>query len=96
MFGLRQLLELPGLDRLRPAESANGLDRALTASELGDPFTDQIMLWDAGTEFNERPGIGLGQPFRQAGPNTGPEEACAVRPLDPHFTGIRPWTTSSR
>jgi len=48
-------------------------------------ITDQIMLWDAGTEFNERPGIGLGQAPRQAAPNTGPEESRTVELLDPYF-----------
>ena len=52
---------------------------------LSGDITDQIMLWDAGTEFNERPGIGLGQPLRQAGPNTGPEEARPVQLLDPYY-----------
>ena len=30
-----------------------------------------LMLWDAGTELNERPGSGLNQVLRQAGPNMG-------------------------
>ena len=42
-------------------------------------------LWDAGTEFNERPGVGLGQAPRQAAANTGPEEARTVELLDPYF-----------
>ena len=33
--------------------------------------TDMLMLWDAGTELNERPGSGLNQVLRQAGPNMG-------------------------
>ena len=33
--------------------------------------TDMLMLWDAGTELNERPGSGLNQVMRQAGPNMG-------------------------
>ena len=36
--------------------------------------TDMLMLWDAGTELNERPGSGLNQVMRQAGPNTGMAE----------------------
>jgi hypothetical protein len=31
-------------------------------------------VWDAGTEANEVPGVGLNQPPRQAGPNTGPND----------------------
>lgn len=34
-------------------------------------ITDQVDLWDAGTELNEIPGIGLNQAPRQSGPNTG-------------------------
>ena len=52
---------------------------------LEGDITDEVMLWDAGTEFNERPGVGLGQAPRQAGPNTGPEEARTVELLDPYF-----------
>ncbi|MDQ7054601.1 MAG: spondin domain-containing protein [candidate division KSB1 bacterium] len=37
--------------------------------------TDQIMLWDAGTEANEEPGVGPNQPQRQAGANTGAADA---------------------
>ena len=33
--------------------------------------TDMLMLWDAGTELNERPGSGLNQVLGQAGPNMG-------------------------
>ena len=36
--------------------------------------TDQIMLWDAGTEINQEPGAGADQLFRQSGPNTGADD----------------------
>ena len=43
--------------------------------ESGNPIsgdvTDQVDLWDAGTELNEVPGIGLNQAPRQSGPDTG-------------------------
>jgi len=41
--------------------------------------TSQIMLWDAGTEVNEMPGIGLHQAPRQSGPNDGVVENGTVR-----------------
>ena len=41
--------------------------------------TSQIMLWDAGTEVNEQPGIGLHQAPRQSGPNDGVDENGNVR-----------------
>ncbi len=36
--------------------------------------TDQIMLWDAGTEINQEPGAGADQLSRQSGPNTGADD----------------------
>ncbi len=36
--------------------------------------TEQIFLYDAGTEVNEEPGVGPNQKPRQSGPDTGPDE----------------------
>ena len=44
--------------------------------------TDMVMLWDAGTEVNEKPGVGLFQAPRQLAPNTGMDEMGMVRLLD--------------
>jgi hypothetical protein len=48
----------------------------------GAPFegdvTDQVLLWDAGTEVNEEPGVGGSQAPNQPEPNTGTEEAGVV------------------
>jgi hypothetical protein len=41
--------------------------------------TTQMMLWDAGTEVNEKPGIGLHQAPRQSGPDSGMDENGTVR-----------------
>jgi len=38
-------------------------------------ITDQVRLWDAGTEANEEPGVGGYQVLRQSGPDTGPEDS---------------------
>ena len=43
------------------------------ARVTGD-VTDQVALWDAGTEVNEEPGTGPNQAPRQSGPNTGTDE----------------------
>ncbi|TDI67042.1 MAG: hypothetical protein E2O88_08415, partial [Bacteroidetes bacterium] len=40
--------------------------------------TDQIDLWDAGTEVNEEPGSGPNQAPRQSGPATGDDENGTV------------------
>ena len=46
--------------------------------EDGEPIsgdvTDQIYLWDAGTEVNEEPRVGPNTVSKQAGPDTGPDE----------------------
>lgn len=40
--------------------------------------TGQVLLWDAGTEVNEEPGLGDNQAPRQSAPNTGDDEAGPV------------------
>lgn len=55
-----------------PLYNENG--EALT----GD-VTSYISLWDAGTEVNEEPGVGVNQAPRQAGPNTGDDENGTVK-----------------
>lgn len=43
-------------------------------SPITGDLTMDIDLWDAGTEVNEYPGLGMNQPVRQMGPNTGMDE----------------------
>lgn len=45
--------------------------------EVGTPLdvSDAFVLWDAGTEINEAPGLGEHQAPRQPEPNSGPDEA---------------------
>jgi hypothetical protein len=59
-------------------------DDDLTA--LRGDITDQISLWDAGTEVNQAPGEGADQAPRQAGPNTGADEGGVVQLVDDGFT----------
>ncbi len=47
--------------------------------------TQQFMLWDAGTEVNEEPGLGPNQAARQPAPNTGPSENGVVRLVHDRF-----------
>jgi len=47
---------------------------------MGD-ITSQLIFWDAGTEVNEFPGVGLNQAPRQSGANTGTTENGTVRKL---------------
>ena len=44
-------------------------------------ITNQLFLYDAGTELNEEPGFGPNQGPRQSGPNTGVDENGVVRPV---------------
>ena len=52
-----------------------------TGKPIAGAITSQILLWDAGTEINEEPGLGLNQPAFEAAPNTGPDEHGVVRPI---------------
>lgn len=57
--------------------------------------TNEILLWDAGTEVNEAPGIGPNQAPRQSGPNTGTDENGTVEPIDDINDGyVYPATSS--
>ena len=49
---------------------------------ISGDVTAHVMLWDAGTEANEEPGIGEHQAPRQAGSNTGDDEMGVVRLVD--------------
>jgi hypothetical protein len=59
---------------------ATGLPRA--AADVEADARKLFGLWDAGTEANEVPGVGVNQAPRQAGPNTGPAEGGNVRLYD--------------
>ncbi|HYG82109.1 MAG TPA: spondin domain-containing protein [Pyrinomonadaceae bacterium] len=48
------------------------------AAASGD-FTSKLILWDAGTEVNQEPGVGADQAPRQKAPNTGAAEGDVVR-----------------
>jgi hypothetical protein len=63
-----------------PREEGIALFDASGKPVAGD-VTSQILLWDAGTEVNEEPGLGPNQAPLQAAPNTGPAEHGVVRPI---------------
>ncbi|MEQ9569871.1 MAG: spondin domain-containing protein, partial [Longimicrobiales bacterium] len=60
-----------------PAEP--GIDLFPNGIARNGDVTGMILLWDAGTEVNERPGVGLFQAPRQPGPDTGDTENGDVR-----------------
>ena len=68
------------------APSEEGIDLFPDGVALEGDITDRLLLWDAGTEVNEKPGFGTYQAPRQPGPDTGPAENGVVRILEPCFT----------
>ena len=55
---------------------------------LSGDITDKLVLWDAGTEVNEEPGLGPNQAPRQKAANTGAAENGVVhRATDVRFYG---------
>lgn len=68
-----------------PAE--NGIQLFENGRPVTGDVTDQVMLWDAGTEMNEMPGFGPYQAPRQDSPDTGPADSNDnVRPVDDGYT----------
>jgi len=69
---------------------ANGVDGIALFDGDGMPvsgdMTMKLGLWDAGTEVNEEPGVGMYQAPRQAGPNSGMDEGGVVAPVDDGFS----------
>lgn len=63
-----------------PAET--GMDLFPGGSALSGDVTAMFLLWDAGTEVNERPGVGLFQAPRQSGADMGTVEGGVVRQVD--------------
>ncbi len=54
-----------------PAES--GIDLFENGRGISGDITSQMVLWDAGTEVDQEPGIGSDQGPRQKAPNTAAE-----------------------
>src|SRR5690606_21141730 len=58
----------------------------VNGNPIADDVTDQVYLWDAGSEQNAEPGVGPNQAPRQSGPNTGPaDEDTSVRLVNDMF-----------
>jgi opacity protein-like surface antigen len=61
------------------APSEAGIALFKDGKAISGDITSQMILWDAGTEVNQEPGIGPDQGPRQKGPNTGEAENSAVK-----------------
>ena len=64
-----------------PDERGVGLFDAAGSPISGD-ITDDVQLWDAGTEMNEAPGAGPNQAPRQTGMDIGPDEDGTITEVD--------------
>ncbi|WP_132058899.1 spondin domain-containing protein [Halorussus amylolyticus] len=64
------------------APGPSGIPLFRDGEPISGGVTDQVQLWDAGTEENEAPGVGENQAPRQSEPDTGSDEDAAVRPID--------------
>jgi len=53
---------------------------------LSGTIQKELVLWDAGTEVNQEPGLGADQGPRQKAPNTGAAENGVIRPVKDGFT----------
>jgi hypothetical protein len=53
---------------------------------ISKDITSDLSLWDAGTEVNQEPGLGVDQAPRQKAPNTGAAERGVVRLVSDGFT----------
>lgn len=64
------------------APDASGIPLfAADGSPLSGDATPMLILWDAGTEVNQEPGVGDAQKPRQPNPDFGPVEGDVVRPV---------------
>jgi hypothetical protein len=58
-----------------------GIGVVMDSGMMTGTVTEEITLYDAGTEVNEEPGAGPNQAPRQSGPDTGRDEMASVRPI---------------
>ena len=62
-----------------PAEA--GIELFKNGNAISGDISSQLIMWDAGTEVNQEPGIGSDQGPRQKGPNTGKAENGVVHKI---------------
>lgn len=62
------------------------IDLFVKGEALNGDITNKLVLWDAGTEVNQAPGIGDNQAPRQKAANTGTDEKEVVRVVTDGFS----------
>lgn len=68
------------------APRGEGLALFQNGAPVQGDITSQFVLWDAGTELNQEPGLGADQAPRQSAPNTGTSERKPVVIVRDQFT----------
>jgi len=63
------------------APDVTGISLYENGQPVDGDVTDQLLLWDAGTEVDQEPGVGPDQAPRQDGRDTGQDENSAVSPV---------------
>jgi hypothetical protein len=63
------------------APGSEGISFWEDGNPVSGDVTDQVTLWDAGTETNQEPGFGPDQAPAQSEPNQGDDEGGVVRPV---------------
>ena len=63
------------------APTESGIELFKNGKAISGDISSQIMMWDAGTEVDQEPGIGSDQGPRQKGPNTGKAENGVVHKI---------------
>ena len=61
------------------APNESGIALFSNSKPISGDITAKIILWDAGTEVNEEPGIGPNQAPRRKAPDTGKDENSVVK-----------------
>lgn len=65
------------------------IDLFPNGTPLNGDITDQVILWDAGTELNQEPGIGSAQAPRQSAADTGPADPnSTIRAVSDGYTYV--------
>lgn len=65
---------------------ATPIELFINGSPVAGDITDKLVLWDAGTEVNEAPGLGMYQGPRQKAKNQGVDESGVVARVRDGFT----------
>jgi hypothetical protein len=77
------------------APNESGIALFSNGKPISGDITAKMILWDAGTEVNEEPGVGPNQAPRQKAPNTGKDENGLVKNIKDVKDGFSyPKTTS--